>query len=342
MAEESDSGPNRRRARTRPMEADAIERRNRDPAGLLGATNDRSDVTADAAVREDGNNAAPLPPRVARKYYITPTTHGTDERRAYADERGEYLVFKDEGHRLSTRRHETAVVRDLVAIARHRDWTALHVTGSAAFRREIWFEAQGRGIDVTGYAPSPLDREVLARQDARRSKDGRNDPARRPSSQHGAERTGAAAANDGREPTRSSENGTPDRLAHSPSLGADRPPDDAFQRRRRGHAEADGQLRSLPAAPTVADPSLAAAHSQIAVLDRAVRRAFPDDSTMRDTVLRAARERVAFHLAEGRALHRASYRMPTGEKAWKTERSGDMDKAQPGDRIERFRNIKER
>jgi hypothetical protein len=78
------------------------------------------------------------------------------------------------------------------------------------------------------------------------------------------------------------------------------------------------------------------------VLDRAVRRAFPDDSTMRDTVLRAARERVAFHLAEGRALHRASYRMPTGEKAWKTERSGDMDKAQPGDRIERFRNIKER
>ncbi len=342
MAEESDSGPNRRRARTRPMEADAIERRTRDPAGLLGATNDRSDVTADAAVREDGNNAAPLPARVARKYYITPMGHGTDERRAYADERGEYLVFKDEGHRLSTRRHETAVVRDLVAIARHRDWTALHVTGSAAFRREIWFEAHGRDMDVTGYAPSPLDREVLARQDARRSKDGRNDPARRPSSQHGAERTGAAAANDGREPTRSSENGTPDRLAHSPSLGADRPPGDAFQRHRRGHAEAEGRIRGLSAAPTVADPSLAAAHSQIAVLDRAVRRAFPHDAAMRDTVLRAARERVAFHLAEGRTLHRALYRLPTSEKARQFERSVNMKQTQAINTLKRALNAKER
>ncbi len=342
MADESDTQPNRRRARTRPMEDHAIEQSGRSPAGSLTSANGRRDATEVASVREVEHGAAPFPQRIARKYLVTPPAHGTDERRAYADDQGEYLVFKDQGHRLTTRRHETAVVRDLVAIARHRDWTALHVTGSAAFRREIWLEAHGRGMDVSGYAPSQLDREVLARRDARRSKDGRSQSVRPSLSERGAERTGASGAGDGPEPHRSAESGTPDRFADGPGLTADRPPDGAAHRRRPDLVEEDGRLRSLPAAPTVADPRLVAAHSQIAVLDHAVRRAFPNDAIIRDTVLRAARERVAFHFAEGRTLPRASYRLPIGEKARHPEWPGDMNNSQPIEKRPQLRNTKER
>lgn len=342
MADESDTQPNRRRARTRPMEDYAIEQSGRDPASPLTSANGRRDATEAASVRESEHGAAPFPQRIARKYLVTPPAHGTDERRAYADDQGEYLVFKDQGHRLTTRRHETAVVRDLVAIARHRDWTALHVTGSAAFRREIWLEAHGRGMDVSGYAPSQLDREVLARRDARQSKDGRSQSVRPSLSERGAERTGASVAGDGPEPHRSAESGTHDRFAHGPGLTANRPPDGVARRRRPDLVEEDGRLRSLPAAPTVADPSLVAAHSQIAVLDHAVRRAFPDDATTRDTVLRTARERVAFHLAEGRTLHRASYRLPTSEKVQQPERPRNMKQTQMVNNLMKIRNMKER
>src|SRR3546814_9505043 len=63
------------------------------------------------------------------------------------------------------------VVRDLVAIARHRGWSHVHVTGSETFRRAAWLEASRQGLEVRGYRPSERDLQELdrVRRDASRN-----------------------------------------------------------------------------------------------------------------------------------------------------------------------------
>jgi hypothetical protein len=109
-----------------------------------------------------------LPDRIRRKYYVVtnePGKSGPDgETRLYADERGEYLAFKVTEDRLVTRLAAAEVIRDMVSVAQHRRWDALHVRGSAEFRREAWLEAGARGLEVQGYRPTELDRQTLADQ----------------------------------------------------------------------------------------------------------------------------------------------------------------------------------
>jgi hypothetical protein len=107
-----------------------------------------------------------LPDRIRRKYYVV--TNETEkqghhaEARLYADERGEYLAFKVSEDRLITRLATAEVIRDMVAVAQHRQWESLQVRGSAEFRREAWLEAGARAIDVQGYQPTDLDRQTLS------------------------------------------------------------------------------------------------------------------------------------------------------------------------------------
>jgi hypothetical protein len=91
-----------------------------------------------------------------------PTGAASISPRLYADGRGEYLAFKVTEDRLVTRLAAAEVIRDMVSVAQHRRWDALHVRGSAEFRREAWLEAGARGIEVQGYQPTDLDRQALA------------------------------------------------------------------------------------------------------------------------------------------------------------------------------------
>lgn len=107
-----------------------------------------------------------FPDRIRRKYYVVASESEKDgsdrQARLYADERQEYLAFKTTEDRLVTRLAATEVIRDMVSVAQHRQWEALHVRGSVEFRREAWLEAGARGMDVKGYQPSELDRQALA------------------------------------------------------------------------------------------------------------------------------------------------------------------------------------
>ncbi|WP_166308904.1 LPD7 domain-containing protein [Bradyrhizobium sp. 2S1] len=112
-----------------------------------------------------------FPDRIRRKYYVVANASGRDapdgEARLYADARGEYLAFKVTEDRLVTRLVAAEVIRDMVSVVQHRQWEALHVRGSAKFRREAWLEAGARGIEVQGYQPTDLDRQALSdRQEA--------------------------------------------------------------------------------------------------------------------------------------------------------------------------------
>ncbi|MDH2344179.1 MULTISPECIES: LPD7 domain-containing protein [unclassified Bradyrhizobium] len=119
------------------------------------------DKSASATLDHDA-----LPERIRRKYYVVTNEAGKDgpdgEARLYADERGEYLAFKITEDRLITRLAAAEVIRDMVSVAQHRQWEAIHVRGSVEFRREAWLEAGARGIEVQGYQPTELDRQALA------------------------------------------------------------------------------------------------------------------------------------------------------------------------------------
>ncbi len=102
-----------------------------------------------------------LPPHLRRKYYVVEVDAA--EARIYADRGGEYLVAKAGRDRLVTQVASIEVVRDLVAIAAHRGWERVELTGSLEFRREAWLIASARGIEAKGYMPTELDRAALAK-----------------------------------------------------------------------------------------------------------------------------------------------------------------------------------
>ena len=102
-----------------------------------------------------------MPAHLRRKYYVIGV--GAAEARIYADRGGEYLVAKASRDRLVTLVASIEIVRDLVAIAAHRGWERIELTGSAEFRREAWLAASARGIESKGYEPTELDRAALAK-----------------------------------------------------------------------------------------------------------------------------------------------------------------------------------
>ncbi len=102
-----------------------------------------------------------LPEHLRRKYYVVEVDAA--EAKIYADRDGEYLIAKAGRDHLVTLVANVEIVRDLVAIAAHRGWERIELTGSLEFRREAWLAASIRGIEAKGYEPSELDRAALAK-----------------------------------------------------------------------------------------------------------------------------------------------------------------------------------
>ncbi|MGY3613925.1 LPD7 domain-containing protein [Bradyrhizobium sp. USDA 10063] len=158
MNDTRDDSENFSRDRQRRAGRDSnLDKRREDTA----TTSAQTDKSPSAATLDDA-----FPDRIRRKYYVVANKPERDESngvaRLYADERGEYLAFKVTEDRLVTRLAAAEVIRDMVSVAQHRQWEALHVRGSVEFRREAWLEAGARGIEVRGYQPTDLDRQALA------------------------------------------------------------------------------------------------------------------------------------------------------------------------------------
>jgi hypothetical protein len=72
--------------------------------------------------------------------------------------------FRDKGGQLVATRSDPSTVRDLIAIAQHRGWSQVVVTGATGFRREAWLDGQAQGLTVRGYQPGDRDLQVLERR----------------------------------------------------------------------------------------------------------------------------------------------------------------------------------
>ncbi|PZQ59487.1 MAG: hypothetical protein DI570_15905 [Phenylobacterium zucineum] len=109
-----------------------------------------------------GRAAAGDVPDPIRRRYLT-ERRGGDALDYFVDAQVERPAFRDDGRRLSSDRNDPNVIRDLVAIARHRGWEEIAVRGQTAFRREVWMAGRREGLEVRGYRPTERDLQDLAR-----------------------------------------------------------------------------------------------------------------------------------------------------------------------------------
>jgi hypothetical protein len=292
------------------------------------------------------------------------------ETRLYADERGEYLAFKVTEDRLVTRLAAVEVIRDMVSVAQHRQWDALHVRGSAEFRREAWLEASARGMEVQGYQPTELDRQALAdrREVWNRThprthevevrsvsdKDGR---AERPNYDTGVlgrlievGRAPYRNRNDAETSTYVAielDNGRQHQVwgagLEKATADSKARPGDRIQVRRDGVERVAKDIKVIDAASGSArierrqvprnrwrvtaekfratdraaaarDPDLVAAQSQIVIIEKLVERAFPKDEHTRQSIMAAAKERIAQHLEKGHSFAQATVMEPVRDR----------------------------
>ncbi|WP_234780551.1 LPD7 domain-containing protein [Sphingobium yanoikuyae] len=106
--------------------------------------------------------AGDLPEAVRKRYYADKAKWSGDPA-FFTSAAANDPAFRDQGRRLVTSTESQEVVKDLVAIAQHRGWDKIHVTGSEAFRRSVWLEASRNGLDVRGYKPNERDLQELDR-----------------------------------------------------------------------------------------------------------------------------------------------------------------------------------
>jgi hypothetical protein len=102
---------------------------------------------------------APVPAHIAAKYLVKGDTYHFDD---------QTVAFVDKGTSLTVQTHNKAIIQDLVAIAKARDWQAVTVSGTQAFRREAWKAAASAGLTVSGYTPSEIERVAVERERSRR------------------------------------------------------------------------------------------------------------------------------------------------------------------------------
>jgi len=110
-------------------------------------------------------------PEALRKRYFSSASRWSGEPAFFTTAQAKEPAFRDQGRRLITSSESEEVVKDLIAIARHRGWSQIHVTGTAPFRRAAWLEASRQGLEVRGYRPTERDLQELdrIRRDASRN-----------------------------------------------------------------------------------------------------------------------------------------------------------------------------
>jgi Large polyvalent protein-associated domain 7 len=124
------------------------------------ATSDAPAPPAEPAAVLSSDRASPVPQRIVAKYLVKHDKYYFDD---------QTVAFVDRGSRLSVQTQNTAVIKDLIEIAKSRDWQRINVTGTKEFRREVWKEASASGVKVSGYSPTALEQEAADKMRLRRS-----------------------------------------------------------------------------------------------------------------------------------------------------------------------------
>jgi len=149
--------------------SDAAEAIDGPPTGTATDRGEVGDKGRDEARRRAAAPEKPLPKKaehaavpdhIASKYLVRDDKYHFDDRT---------VAFVDKGSKLTVETHNKAVIQDLIAIAKARDWQEIKVTGTETFRREVWKESYAAGLDVKGYKPSELELQAANKERVRRN-----------------------------------------------------------------------------------------------------------------------------------------------------------------------------
>ena len=82
----------------------------------------------------------------------------------YHPKNKESMAFEDKGNKLETKSNSGNIALTMVQIAEARGWDEIKVSGSEAFRREVWLDAAARSMQVKGYTPTEQDKDELEKR----------------------------------------------------------------------------------------------------------------------------------------------------------------------------------
>ena len=121
------------------------------------------DVQAGQRKRREPNEfqePALYPPSLLAKYSL--------RGKELVDKRHGEVAFIDNGRELRAAKDDVGkdVIDAMLDTAASRGWAPLKVFGTQAFKAALWMEATSRGMDVTGYKPSPEEEAVAAQNRA--------------------------------------------------------------------------------------------------------------------------------------------------------------------------------
>ncbi|RYZ91367.1 MAG: hypothetical protein EOP04_00695 [Proteobacteria bacterium] len=71
------------------------------------------------------------------------------------------LAFKDNGEKMVSSSNDDGVAKAMAAMAEAKGWDTIKVSGHPDFQREVWMEANLRGIEVQGFKPKEQDLKLL-------------------------------------------------------------------------------------------------------------------------------------------------------------------------------------
>ena len=117
----------------------------------------RKNAAENSAPPNTNKDQQAVPPEIERQYlrvgnkYFHPKNKDT-------------MVFEDKGHKLETKLSGEQIAMSMVAIAAARGWDDIKISGTEAFRKEVWLVAAARGMRIKGYIPSELDKAELAKR----------------------------------------------------------------------------------------------------------------------------------------------------------------------------------
>ena len=135
--------------------------------------------------QDDEPNQSPLEPRKAITDFAYTPPQELNERYVIADtakvrvlnqdigghslkylspENSQTVLMEDKGKSIHTSRSDQQTIHDMLAVAQAKNWDSIKISGSQEFKREMWLEAQSRGIATKGYKPSPEDLALLERR----------------------------------------------------------------------------------------------------------------------------------------------------------------------------------
>lgn len=67
------------------------------------------------------------------------------------------MKFKDTGKHINTACDDKETIQNMLDVAESKGWDSIKISGTPEFQRQMWLEAQLRGIRTSGYNPCPED-----------------------------------------------------------------------------------------------------------------------------------------------------------------------------------------